>query len=79
MSIGFNFVMMLKKRKQTRCQRCCLSYDNSLSKCPHCFHLEDNQLSENRSKNQKKIHNMGKLFIVFSLILFFFLLISLCF
>ena len=76
MTIGFNLAIMLKKRKQSRCERCCLLHDNSLCTCPHCSSLMGDQLLDYKLKNQKKVHNMGKFFIVLSLFLFFCLLIS---
>ncbi|ROS01305.1 hypothetical protein EDC56_1734 [Sinobacterium caligoides] len=54
MALGMSISWCAMRKKQRRCDRCCLYYSEDLKQCHHCGRLDDDQLEV-----LLKGHNMG--------------------
>ena len=55
--------------KQKICERCNLSFDDSLTDCPHCHNLSDDELELHKHKKGLAYENEG-VFIPFLIFIF---------
>lgn len=70
--MGWKAWQISKLKNRQRCPRCSLTYDRSLSQCPHCDALDSQGLAELKyriEQNHRANTNLGKGFVLLALLI----------